>query len=118
MTINPVFHSYNKHIELGYHFVLERVALGLLVTHYIPTNDQVVDLFTKLLSKAALMHFKTKLCLQPWPRLREGISNIVLLSLDRNYGTYLTYQEIQSYSKYEYENPYNSANISGDPLKK
>ena len=32
MTINPVFHACSKHIELDYHFVCERVALGLLVT--------------------------------------------------------------------------------------
>ncbi|RVW46099.1 putative mitochondrial protein [Vitis vinifera] len=32
MTINLVFHARSKHIELDYHFVCERVALGLLVT--------------------------------------------------------------------------------------
>ena len=32
MTINLVFHARSKHIELDYHFVHERVALGLLVT--------------------------------------------------------------------------------------
>ena len=35
MTINLVFHARSKHIELDYHFVSERVALGLLVTQYI-----------------------------------------------------------------------------------
>jgi len=65
MTINPVFHARSKHIELDYQYVHERVTLGHLVTHHIPTNDQVVDLFTKPMSKATLMHFRTKLCLQP-----------------------------------------------------
>ena len=32
MTINPMFHARSKHIKLDYHFVCERVALGLLVT--------------------------------------------------------------------------------------
>ena len=32
MTINLVFHACSKHIELDYHFVRERIALGLLVT--------------------------------------------------------------------------------------
>ena len=37
MTINPVFHARSKHIELDYHFVRERVALGLLVTKHVST---------------------------------------------------------------------------------
>ncbi|XP_028214913.1 uncharacterized protein LOC114396957 [Glycine soja] len=80
MTINPVFHAHNKHIELDYHYARERVALGHLVTHHIPTNDQVADLFTKPMSKATLMHFRTKLCLQPHPCLREDINNNQLLN--------------------------------------
>jgi len=79
MTINSVFHARNKHTELHYHYVRERVALGHLVTHHIPTNDQVTDLFTKPVSKATLMHFWTKLFLQPRPRLREDINNNQLL---------------------------------------
>ncbi|GMI95358.1 cysteine-rich RLK (RECEPTOR-like protein kinase) 8 [Hibiscus trionum] len=39
LTINPVFHARNKHIELDYHFVRERVALGFLVTKYIPFDS-------------------------------------------------------------------------------
>ncbi|MCI30805.1 hypothetical protein A2U01_0052016 [Trifolium medium] len=98
MTINPVFHARSKHIELDYHFVRERVALGLLATHYIPTNDQVADLFTKPVSKSALVHFQPKLCLQPRPRLREGISGMQL-SLDSSYDTCWTEKETQDCSK-------------------
>ena len=73
MTINPVFHARSKHIELDYHFVRERVALGLLITQHISTSNQVADLFTKPMSKAALNRFLPKLCLQPRHSLREGI---------------------------------------------
>ncbi|WJZ83191.1 hypothetical protein VitviT2T_002894 [Vitis vinifera] len=54
MTINPVFHARSKHIELDYHFVRERVALGLLVTQHISIEKQVADLFTKPMPKKTL----------------------------------------------------------------
>ncbi|KAJ6866233.1 Retrovirus-related Pol polyprotein from transposon TNT 1-94 [Populus alba x Populus x berolinensis] len=75
MTVNPVFHARSKHIELDYHFVRERVALGKLITHHIPTTHQLADLFTKPVSKATLLRFQHKLCLQPRQRLREGINS-------------------------------------------
>ncbi|GFZ00847.1 hypothetical protein Acr_14g0004820 [Actinidia rufa] len=73
MTINPVFHTRSKHIELDHHFVRERVALGLLITQHISTSNQVADLFIKPMSKATLNSFLPKHCLHSWHNLREGI---------------------------------------------
>lgn len=73
MTVNPVFHARNKHIELNYQFVREKVELGLLVSRQISTTHQVADLFTKPMSKATLIDFRNKLSLQPQLCLREGI---------------------------------------------
>jgi hypothetical protein len=109
MTINPVFHARSKHIELDYHFVRERVSLGLLVTQYIPTNDQVADLFTKPVSKAILRHFQDKLCLQPRPRLREGISN-TQLSFDKNHINCVSQTTLK-------DNPYNYGTTNGESVE-
>ncbi|GKV27558.1 hypothetical protein SLEP1_g36720 [Rubroshorea leprosula] len=51
MSINPVFHAQTKHIELDYHFVREKVALGTLITRYIPSIDQIADILTKPLPR-------------------------------------------------------------------
>ncbi|XP_015577713.2 uncharacterized mitochondrial protein AtMg00810-like [Ricinus communis] len=85
MTINPVFHARSKHIELDYHFVCERVALGFLVTKHVSTGKQVAYIFTKILSKAIFHSFYTKLCLQPRLDLREDISRIPSCTKNQNY---------------------------------
>ncbi|CAA3032025.1 copia-type [Olea europaea subsp. europaea] len=74
MTVNPVFHSRSNHIEFDYHFVHERVALGLLVTRHISTTHQVAGIFTKPMPKATLAVLCLKLRLQPRPSLREDIN--------------------------------------------
>ncbi|XP_043694594.1 uncharacterized mitochondrial protein AtMg00810-like [Telopea speciosissima] len=38
MTVNPVLHARMKHIEVDYHFVREKLALGSLVTRFVPSN--------------------------------------------------------------------------------
>ena len=47
MTINLVFHTRSKHIELDYHFVLEQVAFGLLVTKHVSSANQVADILNQ-----------------------------------------------------------------------
>ncbi|KAJ9547205.1 hypothetical protein OSB04_019748 [Centaurea solstitialis] len=44
---NPVLHSKTKHIEVRYHFINEHVMNGDIELHFVPTEYQLADLFTK-----------------------------------------------------------------------
>lgn len=48
LTVNPVMHAHTKHAELNYHLVREKVVQGAMVTRFIPSLQQIVDIFTKL----------------------------------------------------------------------
>ena len=81
MTINPVFHSHSKHIAIDYHFVCEKVALGTLTTQFVPSSSQVVDIFTKPLSRAVFDGLKHKLGLWNKPTTNlKGSNNASKLS--------------------------------------
>lgn len=42
-----MFHFKIKHLDTDYHFIREKVQKGNIKVQYIPTNEQVADVFTK-----------------------------------------------------------------------
>ena len=46
------FHARTKHIDMHYHLIREAVEDGKVAVQYIPTGDNVSDIFTKPLAKA------------------------------------------------------------------
>jgi hypothetical protein len=48
---NPAEHRMMKHVDLRYKWIQERVNDGEFEICYIPTKDQIADLFTKPLNK-------------------------------------------------------------------
>ncbi|KAK1365660.1 hypothetical protein POM88_041221 [Heracleum sosnowskyi] len=52
MTGNPVQHSLTKHISTRYHFIREQVLEGTIELHFVPTDQQLADIFTKPLPEA------------------------------------------------------------------
>jgi len=61
MTVNPVQHSMTKHISIRYHFIRERVQEGTIELHFVPTDEQLADIFTKPLTEATFTKLVTKL---------------------------------------------------------
>ena len=49
---NLVSHEHIKHIEIDYHFVREKIQVGLIMPQYIHIEMQPANLFTKALQLA------------------------------------------------------------------
>ena len=55
------FHARMKHIDLRYHFIREAVEDGKVKMEYIPTADNVADIFMKALPKPRFQQFVASL---------------------------------------------------------
>ena len=51
------FHSRTKHIDLRYHFIREAVEARKIKMKYIPTSENVADIFTKPLARPKFVEF-------------------------------------------------------------
>ena len=61
MTGNPVQHSMTKHISIRYHFIREHVEEGTIELKFVPTDQQLADIFTKPLSEATFTRLVNEL---------------------------------------------------------
>ncbi|GKB69999.1 hypothetical protein Tco_0931411 [Tanacetum coccineum] len=48
---NPVLHSRTKHIDMRYHFIRDHILKGDIESHFISTQYQLADIFTKPLDE-------------------------------------------------------------------
>ena len=57
MMENLAFHDESKHIEIGYLFIRDMLQRGAIKLQYVSTDEQVVDVLTKPLSRVKFEHF-------------------------------------------------------------
>ena len=61
ITLNPVHHSRTKHIDVRYHFIKDHVEKGHIEMHFVSTDFQLADLFTKPLDEKRFNFLISKL---------------------------------------------------------
>ena len=58
---NPVFHDRSKHIEIRYFYNRDMMQKGAIKLQYVSTDEQIVDVLTKPLSRIKFEYFRDKL---------------------------------------------------------
>ena len=58
---NPGLHSKTKHIPIKYHFLREQVAQKVVKLEYVPTKEQIADIFTKPLAREPFEYLRDRL---------------------------------------------------------
>lgn len=49
IAANPVHHEKTKHVDIDCHFIRDKTSQGIITPAYIPSSQQVADIFTKQL---------------------------------------------------------------------
>ncbi|KAJ9564021.1 hypothetical protein OSB04_009181 [Centaurea solstitialis] len=73
LASNPVQHQRTKHVEIGLHFVRERVAIGHVRVLHVPSAYQYADIFTKGLPSSLFLDFRDSLNIRVPPDQTTGV---------------------------------------------
>ena len=56
---NPMIHDQTKHFAIQHHYIKKKAEDGTITVHFILSNDQQVEIFTKLLPISKFLHNRT-----------------------------------------------------------
>ncbi|GAA0162032.1 transmembrane signal receptor [Lithospermum erythrorhizon] len=73
LSANHIQHQRTKHVELDIHFIREKVALGHVRVLLVPSQYQIVDIFTKYIPFVQFTDFRDNLSICPPPALTVGV---------------------------------------------
>ncbi|GJS61156.1 retrovirus-related pol polyprotein from transposon TNT 1-94 [Tanacetum coccineum] len=89
---NPVLHSRTKHIDIRYHFIRDHILKGDIELHFIPTEYQLADIFTKPLNEPTFTRLKAEL----EALTLDFKTFITSIGLDYNNGEYVAHPPPES----------------------
>ena len=55
---NPVNHKRSKHIDIRFHFIRDEISEDRLCLKYVPSGENIADIFTKPVNAVKLKEFK------------------------------------------------------------
>ena len=61
VTKNEQYHARMKHIDIWYHFIQESIVREIIEVRYCPTQNMIVNIFTKALPIKTFKHLPTLL---------------------------------------------------------
>ena len=61
MSKNHVFHDKSKHIKIKLHYIRDMVQRGEVKLQYMATDEEIVDVLTKPLSKVKFEYLRERL---------------------------------------------------------
>ena len=59
---NPVYHKRSKLIDIIYHYIRSEVQNGIIQLKYVPTEDNMADIFTKPVTRTKFNKFMNFNC--------------------------------------------------------
>ncbi len=73
LSKDNVQHARSKHIDIRHHFIRECIETGTIVLKYVPTADNVADLFTKALPRERFHYLRKQLGILSDDELRGSV---------------------------------------------